>query len=182
MVPGKPPIFPREKKIQISPNSPNTPLQDLTIPTAIPQSVLASSLALQYLLPRPVSCSAHAPHVACQGDCHPDQPHDSRYDPVGDFPLGRVVAQLETQSTVDDAERDERATEPDMGGGPDRAAIRALEDVMMQDAEERLEHEEADDQQADDGVGIVDLFGVSHRARYRRERDRQTIRFGYTAR
>lgn len=171
MDPEKDPHFFQEKKIQAHLTPPqNTPLQHHTIPTAIPYPVLASSLTLQDLLPRLVRSSALPPHVACHRDCHPDQPHDSRNDPVGDFPLGRVVAELETQTTVDDAERDERATEPDVGGGPDRAAIRPLEDVVVQDAEERLEREQGDDQQADDGMGIVNLFGVSHRPGRRRER------------
>lgn len=50
-----------------------------------------------------------------------------------------------------------------MGCAPERAAVGALEDVVVGDAEERLEDEKGDDHQADDGVGLVNLLvGVSY--------------------
>lgn len=66
-----------------------------------------------------------------------------------------------------------------MSGGPECAATRALEDVVVDDAEERLEDEKADDHQADDGMTIVDLLdGVSDPPAHtgRDQTNRSTIR------
>lgn len=78
---------------------------------------------------------------------------------IAELKKSRLVGvELETQAAVDDAERDERTTVPDMGRGPERAAIRAREDSVVDVAEDELESEQADDKKADDGVGIVELF------------------------
>lgn len=130
------------------------------------------------------------PHIVPHRDYHPYQPHDSRNDSVPNFPFGRLVTEtitfgpvgveLETQAAVDNAERDEHAAVPDMGCGPERAAVRALEDIVVGDAEERLKREEADDNKADDRVGVVDLYMRVSQPSYRahgREKTNSSFRF-----
>lgn len=153
-----------------------------TIPTATPHPLLASSLTLQSVLAWLALSFAFVPELASHRDRHPHQPNDSRHDPVPNFRLLRLIAEvqksrpvsveLETQAAVDDAKCDERTTVPDMGRGPERAAIRALEDLVVDLAEDKLEREKADDQKADDGVGIVELrFGLATLSGYEGEKE-----------
>lgn len=151
----------KKEEKNASPLSVQTPprLRRYTIPTPTHHPFLAPFYTPQWLLPPLARASALGPQFASHRDDQPYQPQESRNDPVPDFPLGRVVAELETQAAVDDAQRDEHTTPPDMGGAPERAAVGALEDAVVGDAEERLEDEKGDDHQADDGVSVVNLLG-----------------------
>ena len=91
------------------------------------------------------------------GDRHPQEPHQSRDDPIHDFTVFRVAAELEAESAVDDAERDESPTQGHVRERPHRTLPGALKNHVVHLAEEGLDREEDDDQDPNDGVVVVDL-------------------------
>lgn len=76
---------------------------------------------------------------------------------VNNLAGARVIRELQAQTAVDDAEGDEGAAEPDVRGGPEGAARGADEAIVVYYAKEGLEEEERDHDDADDGVGRVEL-------------------------
>jgi hypothetical protein len=119
--------------------------------------------ARQRLLIRQPPCLPAAPPLAHNRRDNPQQPHEGRDDGVGgDLALvgpeageGRGVGrEQQAEPAVDDAERDDDATEPDVCVGPEGAARVLLELHVVDEAEKRLEEEECEDEDADDGVGV----------------------------
>lgn len=94
------------------------------------------------------------------------QPDDPSHDTVrDDSPLARrerpaLTRPLQAQPTIDDADGDDGAPEPDVAVGPDDAAAVLLEHDVVQEAEEGLEEEQDEEDDADDGVGVVQGAGV----------------------
>ena len=89
------------------------------------------------------------------GHSQPHQPDDSSNDGVRYFPFDSVPAELETQAPVDDAERHDDATPPDVGDGPDCALGGLAVDFVVEDCENGLEVQAADDDDADDGMSVA---------------------------
>lgn len=87
----------------------------------------------------------------------PHQPDQPGHHAIRDFAFPGVIAQFEAESAVDDTERDQNPTEPDVGCGPDVAFAGSLKDEMMDVTESGLEHEEGDDDETEDGVVFIDL-------------------------
>lgn len=88
---------------------------------------------------------------------HPRDPNHTRYHPIGDFAVAGVAAEAQTQATVDDSQGDEGPTKGDMRKCPD--ARLALTDIrrVMELTQDGLDGEEDDDDNADDGMVVVNL-------------------------
>ena len=90
-------------------------------------------------------------------DTDPDEPNNTRDDAVGDFATGGVISELEAEAALDEGEGEEEAAPPDVEGGPDGSALGLDVDGVVEGAEDGLEEEGDDDDEADDGVVFVDL-------------------------
>ena len=91
---------------------------------------------------------------------HPRDPNHARHNPISDFTVAGVVAEAQTQATVDDTHGDQSPTESDMRNCPDPGL--AVTDVrcVVELAKEGLDGEEDDDDNADDGVVGIDLVRI----------------------
>lgn len=66
----------------------------------------------------------------------------------------RVSSQQETQTTIDHGERDEYTAEPEMCMRPGSAPAMFAESRVVRHAQNGLEEDEAEDDEADDGVRV----------------------------
>lgn len=105
------------------------------------------------------------PPFADDGGKHPDQPNNRSDNRIHNHPgLGthtHLVGELEPKPTVDDAKRDYATAEPEMAVGPEGARAVLLEERVVQEAEDGLEEEADEDDDADDGVLVGELSSVS---------------------
>jgi len=83
-----------------------------------------------------------------------DGAHDASHNRVRDRALVRVGRELQAQAAVHDAADDERAAVPDVQVGDRGAGARLAVLQVVQEAEEGLQQEEADDDGAEDGVRV----------------------------
>lgn len=92
---------------------------------------------------------------------HPCDPDHARHDPIGDFTVAGVLAEAQTQATVDDTQGDKSPTESNVRNCPDTGL--AMTDVccVVELAKDGLDGEEDDDDDTDDRVVRVDLVGSS---------------------
>ena len=88
----------------------------------------------------------------------PYQPDQPGHHAVCDFSLLGVTAHFEAESAVNDPERDQDPTVPDVCRGPDVPPAGSLEGEVMEVTEGGLDYEEADDDEANNGVVLVDLI------------------------
>jgi len=95
------------------------------------------------------------------------QAEEARDDGVADHHALRrgheasAFREPQSQPAVDDPEDDGNAAEPDVAVGPDGADAVALEEDVVQEAEQRLESEEGEQRDADDGVRVVERVEVA---------------------
>jgi hypothetical protein len=83
---------------------------------------------------------------------HPNQPNDARNYAIRNLAATRVVRDLQAQTAIDDAESDQHAAEPQMRVRPDLAALVLLVHGVVDEAEDWLEEEKAEDYDSDDWV------------------------------
>lgn len=81
-----------------------------------------------------------------------DDPDEASHDTVRDDPVPGAAGEHQAKATVDDAEGNEKTTQPEVGVGPESAAAVLLEQLVVQPAEDGHEEEEGKEKQADDGV------------------------------
>ena len=74
--------------------------------------------------------------------------------------MSSPLRKAQSQTTVDDAEDDGDAAEPDMAVRPDGAGIVAFEEDVVQEAEHRLESQQRKQHDPDDRVGVVERVEV----------------------
>lgn len=91
------------------------------------------------------------------GNTDPDEPNDTRDDPVCDLASCRVIGELQAQASLDKGEGQEDTAPPDMEGRPDRSPVLLDIDGMVKGAKDGLEEETDDDSETDDGVVFVNL-------------------------
>ncbi len=101
--------------------------------------------------------SPAAADLAVDGGCHPDEPYDGRNGNVGGLEVGGCVGELQAEAAVDYADGDADAAVPDVQVGPDGAALQALEPGVVDQAEEGLQEEGGEDNDAEDGVVFGEL-------------------------
>lgn len=87
-------------------------------------------------------CSLQSPrplHLAIDRRSNPDQPHNRRHNCIRNHARLAVVCQPQPQATVDDAQRDKDAAEPDMPVRPYDAAGVLFEGEVVEQAEDWLQ-------------------------------------------
>ena len=97
------------------------------------------------------------------GNSDPDEPDDTRNDPICNLAFGCVAGELQAQASLDESEGEEDTAPPDVEGGPDGSSLFADEDGMMEGAEDGLEEESGDDGETDDRVVFVYLVAFGQR-------------------
>ena len=127
--------------------TPNFPYSFLTRPTP--------------LIPLPIDLLPLLPWTPLDllkdSNTHPNKPHDRRHDAVPYFPVGGIIAELESQAAIDYPQGDYYAAHPDVCVRPDRADMIFLEVGVMGQAAKGLDGEEADDDETDDWVVVAEL-------------------------
>lgn len=158
------------------PTSPTTPLRatrPLPIPLPMPMPrrarapialapTNAAHLDTLLVARRTVPPGPASPRLPDDDGGDVDAPDERGDDAVRDLAAARVVGELEAQASVDDAEGDDDAAEPDVAVGPDHAARVLLEQAVVQQSQDRLEENEHEEDDADDRVGFVELWISSY--------------------
>jgi hypothetical protein len=118
---------------------------------------LARCLAIRNLLPALIPALALILPALQHRNGHPRDPHHTRHNPIGDFAAATVAAEVQTQPAVDDSHGDERPTECNVGLRPETGLALADVHCVVEHAEDGLDCEESDDDNAENGVVVVDL-------------------------
>lgn len=97
--------------------------------------------------------------LAEDGGADVGQPDNSCNDSVSNLAALGIVCKLETETTVDDSEGDDDAAKPNMSVRPESAVPVFLVHLVVDHTEERLEEDEAKNDDTDDGVIFAQLDG-----------------------
>lgn len=132
----------------------------------------AATPARATLLDRHLSPPGRSPGARTLPLANPDgknvcETHDAGTNGIADDgPLARShearpLRESEAETAVDDAENNGNAAEPDVAVGPNGAGVVALEEDVVQEAEDGLESEQGEQDDADDGVSVVERVEVA---------------------
>lgn len=88
------------------------------------------------------------------GSGHPHEPNDTGNDAIGDLAFVGVVREPQAKATVDNAEGDQNAAEPEMCIGGSLASLVLLEEAVVDEAGDWLEEEKDEDDYADDWMVV----------------------------
>lgn len=92
---------------------------------------------------------------------HPREPDHARHDPIGDFAVPRVGAEAQTETAVDDTQCNETPAEGNVRHGPNAGLAVTDVDRVMKLTQNGLNGEQANHDDADDGMSIVDLVDIT---------------------
>lgn len=87
-----------------------------------------------------------------------DEPCNSSKDGIYNRAICRVVSQLETETTIDDAKGDDDATKPDMSMRNRCSRLELLVVGVVEGTQDWLEKREDEEEDTDDGMGLIDVF------------------------
>lgn len=139
-------------------------------PRRIPRAAVpAGTLPIldRHIRPSSGSPRARTLPLAIPGREKVRQAHHARADRVADHRAvaGRhdpgALRKSQSQPAVHDSKDNHRAAEPDMSIRPDSAGIIALEEDVVQESQQRLENQQREDDDADDGVRVVKRVEVA---------------------
>lgn len=89
------------------------------------------------------------------------QPHNGRDDTICDRPRLGVISKHESETTINDTERDSDPAVPQVAIRPDCPTLIFLVARVVEESKERLEEEQSEDEDADDWVILLKLIVVS---------------------
>lgn len=92
--------------------------------------------------------------LADDGDDEPKEPDNGGNDNVGDLDGEGRVGEAQTKTTIDDADCDTDAAVPQVHVGPKCAAAELFEAGVVDEAEDGLEEEGDEGDDAHDGVDV----------------------------
>lgn len=98
-----------------------------------------------------------SPPLSDNNTSHIRHPHDRRDHAVCDFSRVAVLREIETEPAVDDAKGYDDPAEPEMGVRPEGPPLEVLEVVVVEQAEDGLEEQEDEEEDADNWVRVVEL-------------------------
>jgi len=89
-----------------------------------------------------------------------DEPHDASNDAVSDGTGASVVRKQKAKTAVDDPERDDEPSKPDVSVRPEGSALVLLEELVVNYAERGHEKDENQKENTDNCVVRVKLLGL----------------------
>ena len=98
-----------------------------------------------------------APTITNQSNPQVQKEHHPGQNAIRNLALRGVVREFHSQPAVDDSQHDETSAKPDMSMGPEVPVVLPHVDIVVKQAQKRLEEEKADDDDTDDWVGFAEL-------------------------
>lgn len=95
------------------------------------------------------------------GNTEPGDPNQARNNAICYLATSRVVGKPQSQTSLDDGERQDSPTPPYMQSRPNRSPAFSDVDGMVKSAENGLEEEGGDDSETDNGVVFMDLYVIA---------------------
>ena len=129
--------------------------RSLAVNGSLVRLVLRRSPIRRPALSAPTITNQKSPQI--QKEHHPGQ------NAIRDLALRGVVRKLHSQPTVNDSQHDETAAKPDVSLSPEVPATLPHVDIVVNQAQKRLEEEKADDDDTDDWVRFAELVDGTHK-------------------
>ena len=127
-------------------------------PSLSPSVAVNGNLFCQVVRRGPISRPAlSTPTITNQSNSQVQKEHNPGNDAIRNLALRGVVRKFHSQPTVNDSKHDETSAKPDMSMTPEVTVLLTHINIVVNQAQKRLEEEKPDDDDADDWVGISEL-------------------------